>query len=73
MVEDVMSTVIETVSRKSLLALSGLTKTVRTDNGTPFNGENYQKLLDELSIKHRKVTPLWLKADGQVCISMRNL
>ena len=39
---------------------------VKTDNSPPFNGQVWKDSLKTCGIKHRKITPLWLKATGQV-------
>ena len=39
---------------------------VKSDNGPPFNGEEFAKFACVLGFKHRKVTPLWPRANGEV-------
>jgi len=41
-------------------------RVVKSDNGPPFNGEEFAKFTCVLGFKHRKVTPLWLRANGEV-------
>ena len=38
----------------------------KSDNGPPFNGQDFAKFADVLGFKHRKVTPLWPRANGEV-------
>jgi hypothetical protein len=65
-VEEVKSTsaeaVIPVLSR--IFAMFGTPNTVKSDNGLPFNGENFAKFSRHLGFKHRKVTPLWPRANG---------
>ena len=49
-----------------LFATFGTPKIVRSDNGPPFNGEEFAKFAHALGFKHRKVTPLWPRANGEV-------
>ena len=39
---------------------------LKSDNGPPFNGQDFAKFADVLGFKHRKVTPLWPRANGEV-------
>ena len=39
---------------------------VKSDNGPPFNGEEFAKFASVLGFRHRKVTPLWPSANGEV-------
>ena len=49
-----------------LFATFGTPKIVRSDNGPPFSGEEFAKFAHALGFKHRKVTPLWPRANGEV-------
>ncbi|XP_028413678.1 uncharacterized protein LOC114536535 [Dendronephthya gigantea] len=42
------------------------TPVVQTDNGPPFNGNEFAKFAQALGFKHRKVTLLWPRANGEV-------
>ena len=46
---------------------------LRTDNGPPFNGKDFAHFAQTLGFKHRKVTPLWPRADGDVERFMRTI
>jgi len=39
---------------------------IKSDNGPPFNGEEFAKFARILGFKHRKFTPLWRSANGEV-------
>ena len=39
---------------------------VKSDNGPPFNGDEFAKFAQVLGFKHRKATPLWPSANGEV-------
>ena len=39
---------------------------VKSDNGPPFNGHEFAQFADYLGFKHRRVTPLWPEANGEV-------
>ena len=39
---------------------------VKSDNGPPFNGDEFAKFASVLGFRHRKVTPLWPRANGEV-------
>ena len=44
----------------------GIPEEVKTDNGLPFNGSKFAKHSQELGLRHRKVTPGWAEANGDV-------
>ena len=56
-----------------LLAMLGIPKTIKTDNGPPFNGREFKAMADHLGFKHRKITPVWPEANGEVERFMRTL
>ena len=49
-----------------LFATFGTPGVVKSDNGPPFNGDEFAKFAGVLGFKHRKVTPLWPRANGEV-------
>ena len=51
----------------------GVPEVVRLDNGPPFNGKEFKAFANALGFKHRKVTPLWPRANGEVERFMRTL
>ena len=67
-VEPVSSTSASAVIPKldKLFATFGTPHVVKSDNGPPFNGDEFAKFAGALGFKHRKVTPLWPRANGEV-------
>ena len=51
----------------------GIPEVLRTDNGPPFNGKDFANFARTLGFKHRKVTPLWPRANGEVERFMRTI
>ena len=56
-----------------IFSMSGVPDTVRSDNGPPFNSAEFKQFASYLGFKHRKVTPYWPRANGQVERIMRTL
>ena len=56
-----------------IFAMFGTPLVVRSDNGPPFNGKEFSSLAEHLGFKHRKITPHWPEAIGQVERFMQNL
>lgn len=44
----------------------GIPDVVKTDNGPPFNSSDFQLFARDLGFKHRKITPRWPRANGEV-------
>ena len=44
----------------------GIPDVVKTDNGPPFNSGAFQFFAQTLGFQHRKVTPRWPRANGEV-------
>lgn len=57
----------------SLFSLMGIPEVVKTDNGPPFQGKDFKDFCDEFGIKHRRITPAWPQANGQVEVFNRNI
>ncbi|XP_044173503.1 uncharacterized protein K02A2.6-like [Acropora millepora] len=57
----------------SILARQGITEIVRTDNGPPFNSESFQIFATQLGFKHRRISPVWPRADGEAERFMKTL
>ena len=61
-----------TTSEKTVSMLSkiffthGLPSSLRTDNGPQFTSEHFTKYLEENGIEHRRTTPLWPQANGEI-------
>ena len=49
----------------SIFARQGIPNVVRTDNGPPFNSEDFQKFATHLGFTHRRITPVWPRANGE--------
>ena len=49
-----------------VFAAYGVPQVVKSDNGPPFNGHEFAQFTDYLGFKHRRVTPLWPEASGEV-------
>ena len=49
-----------------ILAKFGVPEIVRSDNGPPFSGKDFQQFASTLGFKHSKVTPLCPCANGEV-------
>ena len=58
---------------KKILAAHGNPLEIKTDNGPPFNGIEFSAYLESEGIHHRKITPLWPEANGEVERFMRTL
>ena len=49
----------------AIFSRQGAPDILKSDNGPPFNGREFKNFADYLEYKHRKITPLWLKANGE--------
>ena len=67
-VEIVKSTSAATVIPKldKVFSEFGVPDVVKSDNGPPFNSKDFASFADDLGFKHRKVTPKWPRANGEV-------
>ncbi len=45
----------------------GRPNTLKTDNGAPFQSYKFSQFMKEYGINHRKITPLWPRANG-ICL-----
>ncbi|CAK8685732.1 unnamed protein product [Clavelina lepadiformis] len=73
---DVMkSTVSEKIiaSLERMFTTHGLPLSITSDNGPQFVSGEFKSYLDEQSIHHRKVTPIWPQANGEVERQNRSL
>lgn len=48
-----------------IFAEFGIPKTLKTDNGPPFNGHEFAQYCQHMGIHHRKTTPLWPRANAE--------
>ena len=60
-------------SLKKMFATHGLPYTVTSDNGPHFVAEAFETFLKDNGIKHRKTTPLWPQANGEIERQNRSL
>ena len=49
-----------------IFAAYGVPQVVKSDNGPPFNDGEFARFAKYLGFKHRKVSPLWPEANGEV-------
>ena len=50
---------------RKIFAVFGFPQQIKTDNGPPFNGSEWTDFMEQCGIHHRKITPLWPKANAQ--------
>ena len=67
-VEIVAGTAFQQVEKKlqHIFAIFGVPETIKSDNGPPFNGNDFKEFSQQFGFKHRKVTPVWPEANGEV-------
>ena len=67
-VETVKSTSANTVIPKvdKVFCEFGIPDVVKTDNGPPFNSSAFKSFAQTLGFQHRKITPRWPRANGEV-------
>ena len=56
-----------------ILAMRGIPQVIRSDNGPPFNGEEFRQYALRTGFRHRKITPLWPCANAEVERFMRTV
>ncbi|KAK3716437.1 hypothetical protein QZH41_016846, partial [Actinostola sp. cb2023] len=49
-----------------IFAAYGVPQVVKSDNRPPFNGHEFAQFAECIGFKHRKVSPLWPEANGEV-------
>lgn len=49
----------------AIFSRQGIPDIVKSDNGPPFNGAEFKSYAEQLGFHHRKITPLWPKANGE--------
>ena len=57
----------------TIFARQGIPDELKTDNGPPLNGVEFSNFVKHLGFHHRKVQPLWPRADGEAERFMPNL
>ena len=56
-----------------ILSTHGIPIEIKTDNGPPFNSQEFKEFSEDLGFSHRKITPLWPKANAEAERFMRTL
>jgi hypothetical protein len=56
-----------------ILATFGVPKEIKSDNGPPFNSSDFKSYSNASGFSHRRITPLWPKANGTCERFMKNL
>lgn len=56
-----------------IFSIHGIPEVMKTDNGPPFNSQNFKDFAEEKGFIHQKITPLWPEANGHVENFMKNL
>ena len=51
---------------EKIFTTHGLPQSLRSDNGPQFRSEVFERYLEDNDIEHRKTTPLWPQANGEV-------
>ena len=66
-VEIVKSITARTISAKldKIFAEYGIPLEVKSDNGPPFNSQDFANFAKELNFRHRKITPYWPQANAE--------
>ena len=57
----------------AIFARQGIPEVVKTDNGPPFNGEQFAAWARYVGFHHRKITPRWPEANAEAERFMRTL
>ena len=58
---------------QDVLSTFGVPKSLRSDNGPPFNSMQFKEFAIQQGFMHRRITPLWPRANGICERFMRNL
>ena len=57
----------------SIFSLMGFPEDIRSDNGPPFQGHQFQEFCKQYGIHHTKTTPEWPQANGKIENFNKNL
>ena len=60
-------------SLEKIFCTHGLPRSLKTDNGTQFVSDEFERFLKKNDIDHRTSTPLWPQANGEVQRHNRSL
>ena len=58
---------------ESIFSRHGIPRTIVSDNGPPFQGDEIRQYMSTNGIKHRKLTPIWPQANGEAETFMKPL
>jgi type IV secretory pathway VirB4 component len=67
------STTVTVSNLEKIFAMFGIPETVKSDNGPPFNGKEFHEYAKQAGFHHKKITPLWPQANGEVEAFMKNI
>ena len=56
-----------------LLSMFGIPDVLKTDNGSPFNSDDFYKYSKHVGFHHRRITPEWPRANSEVERFMTNI
>lgn len=56
-----------------VFSMFGIPKSIKSDNGPPFNSKDFADFCERNNIQHNKITPYWPRANGLVENFMKNL
>ena len=75
LVEELTSTVAKVVIKvlHTIWVTFGIPFLIKTDNGPPFNSQEFENFCSVFGVKHRLITPYWPRANGEVEQFNRNL
>ena len=49
----------------AIFSRQGIPEILKSDNGPPFNSDEFENFANQLGFKHRKITPYWARANGE--------
>ena len=69
------STTAETIIPKldEIFSIHGIPETFKSDNGPPYNSHKMKIFAQTLGFKHKRITPYWPRANGEIERFMRTL
>lgn len=56
-----------------VFSLFGIPNVVKTDNGSPFQGQEFKNFSELMGFQHRKITPLWPQGNAECERFMRSI
>ena len=58
---------------ESIFSRHGIPRTIVSDNGPPFHGDEFRQYMSTNWIEHRKITPIWPQTNGETETFMKPL